>query len=135
MTLVHARRYECQRCGAVTVVVPAETLTKRLYTAAAIGWALALYGLALLTPATIRRMVSPWRHWGPRSAVGWQTLGRWARAATKGRLFQCIGPMPEEWPVRMVAARAATMLAGHALPSPEPPTLDVSSFLGAVLAR
>ena len=133
--IVRVRRYQCQRCGAVTVVAPAETLTKRLYTAAAIGWALALYGLSLLTPTAVRRLVSPWTHWGARSAAGWQTLPRWAGAAAEGRLFDCVRPMPEEWSARKVAARAATTLAGHALPSPEPPALDVLSFRGAALAR
>lgn len=133
--IVRVRRYECQRCRAVTVVAPAETLTKRLYTAAAIGWALALYGLSLLSPKAVRHLVSPLRHWGARSAAGWQTLRRWAGAAAAGRLFACVGPMPEEWSARKVAARAATTLAGHALPSPEPPALEVLSFHGAALAR
>jgi hypothetical protein len=79
--------------------------------------------------------VSPWAHWGARSAAGWQTLPRWATAAAEGRLFECVRRMPEEWPARRVAARAATTLAGHALASPDPPTLDVQAFQGAALAR
>jgi hypothetical protein len=117
------------------MVAPAETLTKRLYSAAAIGWAFALYGLSLLSPMAVRQLVSPWSHWGARSAAGWQTLPRWAAAAAEGRLFQSVRPMPEEWPARKVAARAATTLAGHTLPSPEPPPLDVQAFYGAALAR
>lgn len=133
--VVRARRYRCRRCRAITVVAPAETLTKRLYSAAAIGLALALYGLSLLTPTAVRRLVSPWTHWGARSAAGWQTLLRWAEAASTGRLFDCVRPMPEGWPTRKMAARAATTLAGHTLASPDPPALDVAAFHGAALAR
>lgn len=117
------------------MVAPAETLTKRLYTAAAIGWALALYGLSMMTPKAVRYLVSPWRLWGARSASGWQTLRRWSTAAAEGRLLGCIGSMPEGWTARKAAARAATTLAGHALPRPDPPALDVLSFQGAALAR
>ena len=133
--VIRIRRFECQRCGAVTVVAPAETLTKRLYSAAAIGWALALYGLSLLTPTAVRRLVSPWTHWGAKSAERWQTLIRWALAGAQGRLFECVRPMPEEWPIRKVAARAATTLSGHAQSCADPPTLEAQAFRGAALAR
>ena len=129
------RRYRCIRCCAVTTVVPSETLTKRLYTASAIAWTLALFGLSMLSPTAIRRLVSPWGIWGATSAARWQTLQRWAGAAAEGRLFKCVRPMPEEWSARKVAARAASTLGAHALPSPEPPPLDVLAFHGAALAR
>jgi hypothetical protein len=129
------RRYRCIRCLAVTTVVPSETLTKRLYTAAAIAWALALLGLSMLSPTAIRQLVSPWRILGNTSAARWQTLLRWATAAGEGRLFKCVRQMPEEWSVRKVAARAASMLGAHVLPSLEPPPLDVLAFYGAALAR
>ena len=117
------------------MVAPAEVLTKRLYSAVAIAWALALYGLSLLAPAAVRRMVSPLSHWGAKSAERWQTLIRWGLAAAQGRLFECVRPMPEEWPIRKLAARAATTLAGHAPGCPDPPTLDAQAFRGAALAR
>lgn len=129
------RRYHCIRCDAVTTVVPCETLTKRLYTAPAIAWALALFGLSLLSPTAIRRLVSPWKIWGVTSAARWQTLLRWAAAAAEGRLFNCVRQMPEGWCARKVAARAASTVGAHALPSPEPPPLDVLTFHGAALAR
>lgn len=129
------RRYHCILCDATTTVVPSETLTKRLYTASAIAWSLALFGLLLLSPTAIRRLVSPWRIWGAASAARWQTLQRWAGAAAGGRLFQCVRPMPEEWSARKVAARAASTLGAHAFHSPEPPALDVLAFHGAALAR
>jgi hypothetical protein len=114
------------------MVVPAEVLTKRRYSAAAIAWALALFGLSLVSPAAVRLLVSPWRTWNPR---GWVTLLRWAGAAAEGRLFRCVRPLPADWPARKVAERVATTVAGHALPTPEPPSVVVQAFLGAALAR
>jgi hypothetical protein len=129
------RRYHCVSCGAVTTVAPGETLTKRLYTAPAMAWALALFGLMAASPTAIRELVSPLRLWGATSAARWQTLLRWAAAAAAGRLFPTVGEMPAEWPARKVAARVAAMLSACTLPSPEPPPLDVQAFHGAVLAR
>ena len=129
------RRYRCIACGALTTVGPSETLTKRLYTASAIAWALALYGLLLLTPTAVRELVSPLRIWGTTSGVRWQTLLRWAGAAAGGRLFPTVREMPDEWPARTVATRVAALLSACTLPSPEPPPLDVQAFHGAALAR
>lgn len=129
------RRYRCIACHALTTVGPSETLTKRLYTASAIAWALALYGLLLLTPTAIRELVSPLRIWGATSGARWQTLLRWAGAAAGGRLFPTVREMPDEWPARTVAARVAALLSACTLPSPEPPPLDVQAFHGAALAR
>lgn len=78
---VLVRRYRCLACKALTTVVPCETLTKRLYTAPAVGWALALFGLLAATPSAIRRAVSPWRLWGLAAPERWTTLQRWAQAA------------------------------------------------------
>ena len=128
------RRYRCIACRALTTVGPSETLTKRLYTASAIAWALALFGL-LMTPRAIRALVSPLRIWGTTSGVRWQTLLRWAGAAAAGRLFPTVREMPGDWPARTVAARVAALLSACTLPSPEPPPLDVQAFHGAALAR
>lgn len=129
------RRYHCIACGAVTTVAPSETLTKRLYTAPAVGWALALFGLLLMTPRAVRELVSPLRIWGTTSGARWQTLQRWAGAAAAGRLFSMVRELPSEWPARTAAARVATLLSACTLPSPEPPPLDVQAFHGAALAR
>ncbi|MDP3569350.1 MAG: hypothetical protein Q8S42_01905 [Archangium sp.] len=128
------RRYRCIECRALTTVGPSETLTKRLYTASAIAWALALFGL-LMTPRAIRELVSPLRIWGTTSGARWQTLLRWAGAAAAGRLFSTVREMPTEWSARTVAARVAATLSACTLPSPEPPPLDVQAFHGAALAR
>ena len=135
MLALLVRRYRCIACRALTTVAPSETLTKRLYTAPAVGWALALFGLLLMTPRAVRELVSPLRIWGTTSAVRWQTLLRWTGAAAEGRLFPSVRALPREWPPRTVAARVAATLSACTLPSPEPPPLDVQAFHGAALAR
>lgn len=135
LQVVMIRRYRCIACGALTTVAPSELLTKRLYAAPAVGWALALFGLLMLTPRAIRELVSPWRIWGTPEASRWQTLQRWAGAAAAGRLFASVPAMPDGWPARKVAARIAALLSAFTLPSPEPPSLDVQAFHGAALAR
>lgn len=129
------RRYHCIACRAVTTVAPSETLTKRLYTAPAVGWALALFGLWLATPKAIRELVSPLRVWGTSSPTRWRSLLRWAGTAAAGRLFHSVPAMPVDWSARTVAARVAALLASSTLPIPEPPPLDVQAFHGAALAR
>lgn len=127
------RRYECQRCTAVVTVVPSETLSGRLYSAAAIAWALALYGLSLFTPASIRELVSPWRVVGDGSRTRWRTLHRWCVAAAQGNLFAHVPPMPTG-NARAIAAAAATTISAFAIPRPDPPPLPVLAFHGAARA-
>lgn len=133
VTEVQGRRYRCIRCWAVLMVVPAETLSRRLYSAAAIAWALALYGLSLLAPAGVRELVSPWRVVAVSSAARWRTLSRWCAAVVAGRLFSRLLPLTAAT-TRQVAAAAATGLSAFAVPMPEPPPLDVLAFHGAVRA-
>lgn len=130
-----ARRYRCKRCRAVTVVGPAELLTRRLYSAAAIAYALALFAIARLSSRAVRSMVSPLRLVGPTSASRWLTLSRWCKAMCEARVFHSVGPFPESWASRRIAERAAMTLASYALPSPEPPPLVCLAFLGAARAR
>jgi hypothetical protein len=133
--VVDLRRYECQRCGAVTTVGPAETLTKRLYSAAAIAWALALFGLSLLSSAAVRELVSPSRIIGYAAAPRWATLSRWCAAAAEGRLFEAVRSLAPSGTARQVAETVAVAVGAYALPSPSPPAPDVLAFLGATHAR
>jgi hypothetical protein len=111
-------------------VAPAETLTKRLYSAAAIAWSLALFGVLLLTPPAVRALVSPWQVLGAASAPRWVTLFRWCNAAAEGRLFRAVRSLPAG-SARQVAEAVAAAASAHAMPSPEPPPLDVLAFIGA----
>ena len=128
------RRYRCTICGALCTVGPRELLTQRLYTASAIGWALALYGVLGLAAAAVRQLVSPWAIWGA-SARRWPTLLRWVKAIRSRRLWRCVRPAPLWWTARQLAERAATTIAALALPSLEPPPIEVQAFHGAARAN
>lgn len=110
-------------------------LPTRLYTASAMAWALALYGLLRWTLARVRSAVSPWRVTGATAGTGWDAVQRWTRDVRARRLFAVVRAAPAGWPLRQMAARTATTLGGYALPSPEPPGLDVLAFHGAARAR
>lgn len=114
-------------------VAPSVALTARLYTASAIAWALALYGLQKLAAAAIRKLVSPMRVIGATSVARWLTLRRWCRDVATARLF--CGVRRVAGTAREVAAAAASSLSAYALPEPEPPSLPVLAFHGAARAR
>jgi hypothetical protein len=123
------RRYLCRGCGAVVIVGPREVTARRHYSASAIGWALALFGVARLAAREVRRRVSPWAVVGAAAAAGWQTLRRWARAVRDRALFPRVRASPASFSLRQVAARAATTLAACAPPGIEP--FDAQVFAGA----
>lgn len=76
---IFARRYECQSCGAIVMVVPRGVVYRRLYSAGAIALALALWGVTGLAPAEVRRRVIPFAFVGATAAAGWASLRRWSR--------------------------------------------------------
>lgn len=135
LVVVVVRRYRCGRCRAVITVVPRGVVRRRRFSASAIGWALALFGLCDLDVAQIRRRVSP----RPAETVSgnqttWAQLRRWARAVRARRLFPVVRAPPLRFTLREVAARAATTLAALAPPALRHEPLDVRTFFGAALA-
>jgi hypothetical protein len=125
-----ARRYQCQPCGAIVMVVPRGLLPRRLYSAGAVALALALWGVAGLAPAKVRGRVSPFAIVGATAAVGWASLRRWSRAVRAGRLFPVVRTLPAEATLRQVAARTATTLAAYA-PGAGGLSIESAAFLGA----
>ncbi|HEX7624219.1 MAG TPA: hypothetical protein VF400_11660, partial [Anaeromyxobacteraceae bacterium] len=128
---IHCRRYHCQRCGAVAQVVPRGILGRRLYSAAAIALALALWGVEGLVPAEVRRRVSPWRRVGATAAASWASLRRWARAVRAAALFARVRATSAGARLREVAARAVTTLAAFAPSSADALSLTTRAVLGA----
>jgi len=124
------RRYLCRSCSAVVVVGPRGLVRRHLYSAGAIALALALYGVAGLSPAEVRRRVSPLRIVGPTAAAGWASLKRWCRAVRARSLFPAVRALPAGASLRQVAARAATTLAADA-PGAGGLALESAAFLGA----
>lgn len=128
---VDCRRYRCQRCAAILQVVPRGVLRRRLYSAAAVALALALWGVERLAPAEVRRRVSPWRRVGATAAAGWASLRRWARAVRVAVLFARVRAAPAGARLRELAARAATTLAAFAPSSADALPLAARAMLGA----
>ena len=133
LAVILVRRYLC-RCGTSMTVTPQETRPHRLYTASAIGWALALFGVARLSASAVRARTSPWKILGKTAADGWATLRRWVAAVRERRLFPCVRACPADFTARQVAERAATTLAAHAPPTVPVDEIIAQAFMGAALA-
>jgi hypothetical protein len=129
------RRYQCQACGAVIVVVPRGVLRYRYFSGSAIAWALALFGVERRPPPEVRRRTSPSRRVGASAASGWAALWHWVAALRAGRLWPDLlrPPSPPSVTRRHVAERAALALASRA-PPPWDASLVARAFLGAAHA-
>lgn len=132
--VVSGRRYLCVVCGAVFLVVPREVLPRRQYSAAAIGFALALWGLVGLTTIAVRLQISPSTVLGFDAMTGWVTLRRWAKAVKTRCLFPSVPAAEPSATLRVVAALAATALAASADPTTRHLPLEQRAFLGAAHA-
>ena len=130
---IEARRYRCLPCGAVVVVLPFEVVPRRHYSASAIGFALALWGLVRETARAVRRRVSGASSLG-FDATGWVTLRRWATAVRGGRLFASVPAAAPSATLREVAAVAATGLAASADSTTRHLPIEQRAFLGAAHA-
>ena len=131
---VVARRYRCVPCGAVLIVVPCEVRGRRVYSASAIGLALALWGLLGATAAQVRRRVCPATVLGATGAMGWATLRRWARGIARRLLFRSTPSPGPSVSLRGVAAIAASALAASADPTTRALPIEHRAFLGAAQA-
>lgn len=131
LVVIVARRYRCVLCCAVAIVVPRGVQGRHMYSASAIAFALALWGLVLATAAEVRRRVSPAARVGDTAAVGWVTLRRWARDVSRRRLFPTVVDPGPSASLREVAARAATALAACADPTTRALASEHRAFLGA----
>lgn len=131
---IRVRRYVCRPCGAVIAVVPQGVIAGRLFLAAAIGFALALFGVGKLPMSEVRRRVSPWRQVGASAFGSWLSLRRWVGAIRARRLFASVRSSPSGFTARDVAARAAQTLAALAPPSLAAAEIEQRVFAGAVRA-
>jgi hypothetical protein len=114
--VVLLRRFRCRACAAVLTVVPRGVLRLRRYSAFAIAWALALFGLLGLTVTGVRERVTSWRATPYTSNLAWAALIRWTRDVRDRRLFPGLPRPPPSVTLRRVAARAAMALAGESPP-------------------
>lgn len=139
---IAARRYECQRCGACMLVVPREVLPWRLYTASAIGLALALWALLGRPEGEVRQRVSPLTYVGAAALGSFETLRRWAKDTCRDaggpappRLFASARAQaldPPQGTLRRHAERAA---AGLVALAPSGLGVCAAAFVGGGLHR
>lgn len=134
LQVVQVRRYLCRACGATCTVAPWELVARRLYSVAAVAWALALWGLAGLGRGAVRQQVSPWAYMGGSTVGRWRTLQAWVQAVQQGRMLSRVRPWPAQWSPRRAAAHVASAVAAHSLPSCQAPPLPVQAFWGAMRA-
>ena len=114
------------------LVVPREIMPRRLYTACAIGLALAMWALLGATESTVRTRISPFAVVGATAFGSWITLRRWAAAAGCGRLFATSRTAPKDFTLRQHAERAAAALGALA---PAGLTETDAAFAGAAVHR
>jgi hypothetical protein len=129
---VPCRRYRCRDCGAVLLVVPRGVLPWRHYTAAAIAFALALWGHCRRPEAEVRRRTSTTTEGLGFVAPGrWASLRRWVEAALAGELFAAarLGRLGAAGTARAIAGRIARTLAAHSLPTERGLPVEVQAFL------
>lgn len=132
ITTVLVRRYECQKCGTCMLVVPSSVLPRRLFSACAIGLALALWGLLGHTEAAVRARVSPLPIVGATASAGWVTLRRWSAESARGRLLSTSRTPPLGFTLRQHAERAA---AGLEALAPAGLSREEAAFFGGGLHR
>lgn len=132
--VLSVRRYRCRPCRAVLVVVPRGVIAGRLFSAAAIGLAMALFAIRGLSMRAVRSRVSPWRHVGGTAAASWLSLRRWIAAVRDGRLLGCVRCAPARFTARQVAERAAQTLSTLAPLEISEDQIEARVFAGAALA-
>lgn len=123
-----ARKYECQRCGAVMTVLPRGMLAGRQYTGSSIALSLWLWLVLGLSDVAVRARVGAWRVRGQSGARGWAQLYRWVRDA--GRLFVLPRPIDSTLTARKAAVVAVMML--RALAPPTSTSASSQVFMGAL---
>jgi hypothetical protein len=128
------RRYLCRCCQATMTVGPMGLLTRLLFSAAALGLSLYLWGIEKKPGAKVHEQVNPWRREQEASRRGWRQLGRWVQGLRQGRLFGglCPGVVPQS--SRAVAERAAAALAARCPPCLWTEPMAQQVFAGAALA-
>ena len=80
---VGVRRYRCRRCDAIATVVPRGVVRRHAYGAVAIVLALGKWAVEERPAREVRGEVSPFGIVGATAAIGWASLGRWSRSASR----------------------------------------------------
>ena len=106
---VVVRRYQCQCCAVVVMVVPRGVLPRLRYTLVAVVTALAQWGHGGRAGWWVRGEVSPWQSSGDECLHGWRSLRRWLTCSVAAGLYVDATASP-----RVRAASLSTQLAAMA---------------------
>ena len=106
---VVVRRYQCQGCGAVLVVVPQGVLPRLRYSLVAVVTALVAWGYGGRAGWRVRAEISPWASSGDERLHGWRSLARWLSCSLTTGLY-----VDATAPPRARASAIATQLAALA---------------------
>jgi hypothetical protein len=120
--VIACRRYQCTTCGAILTVVPRGVAPGRHYGHAAIAMALALWAIADVPEAEVRRQVCA-RQISDESPTRWPTLRRWAQAARDALGSAALS-------LKDAAARAAQIAIGRAPPAVQGAPRWAQAFAG-----
>ena len=129
---VLCRRYQCQACGALLLVVPCGVARRKHYALSAMAWAVALLGVAGWTYKAVRQAVSVWPLPNGDVVSTWKSLRRWIADIARGELFAGLPAGPAGASARQIAERAAMAIAGHAPPTGRGLPVPHLAFLGSV---
>ena len=129
---VLCRRYQCQACGAILLVVPRGVAPRKHYALSAIAWAAALLGVAGWTWKAVRKAVSVWPLPDGDIVSTWKTLRRWIADIEGGELFADLPVGPAGASARQIAERASMALAGRAPLSVQGLPVPDQAFFGSV---
>jgi len=128
--VVPTRRYRCQLCDAILVVVPRGMLPRKRYSGPAIAFALALWALSHLRQPEVFERVSVFELSAYVEAHGWRSLRRWTRDAVAGAMWPGLRRAPPGSTHREHAERIAAALASFAS-DPLVGSLCARAFAGA----
>jgi hypothetical protein len=130
---VPVRVYLCQyaECGKACRVLPSSAVPRKHFSGAAIGLALALWGLVGLSAPTVRSRINERLTFEP----GWPALARWAGDIVAGRLFAGLEFSSAEGKPRALAGRVALALCGWAPAAVREGQREHQAFAGACHVR
>lgn len=124
------RRYQCQLCDAILVVVPRGMLPRKRYSGPAVALALALWALTRCREPEVFDRVSVFERSAYVEAHGWRSLRRWTCDAVAGLMWPRVRGARAGSTYREHAERIAAALTSFA-PDPHGGPLCARAFEGA----
>jgi hypothetical protein len=115
-------------------VGPLGLWTRLLFSGAAVGLALCLWGLEKQREAQVYMQCNDWSRPQEQSGPRWRQLGRWVQGVLGGRLWRDLLPGSPPQSPRAVAERVAAALAARCPPSLWEAPMAHQVFAGAALA-